>query len=78
MGFRMNCSHSRSYVSINATIYNSTHYSVIMATIDMNTIIQLDFSVLMFNRTAIMVNYVNYVDIYRTNVVGNTQYPINS
>ena len=78
MGFRTTCSDYRSYISINASVLNATHYSVDMATIDMNRVTQLDFSILMFNRTAIMATYINYVDIFITNMVGNTQYIIGS
>lgn len=42
-----------------------------MATIETNSLTQLDFSILMFNRAEIMLNYVNYVDILVLNIVGN-------
>jgi len=76
IGYRMKCSNQRSLISINSSFLNSTHFSVDMGTVDMNTVTQLDFSVLFINRTAIMKDYVNYVDITLLNIVGSTMIPL--
>ncbi len=71
-GFQTRAHSGRSYVSINATILNITHYTVNISTISNNSLLEIDFSIIMFNRASIQANYTVYQDIMISNVIGNT------
>lgn len=66
-----------SYFGINATVLNSTSYSVNISTSGNNILYFIDFSIIMFNSADISANYSVYDDIMMTSVVGNstTYYP---
>lgn len=75
-GFQIKAHSGRSYVSINATILNITHYTLNISTISNNSLSALDFSIIMFNRAPIQANYTVYEDIMISKVIGNTSYLI--
>ena len=75
-GFQLRAHSGRSYVSINATISNITHYLLNISTISNNSLSMIDFSVIMFNRASIQANYTAYEDIMISNVIGSTSYLI--
>jgi hypothetical protein len=68
-GFQLKPHSGRSFVSINATILNMTHYTLNISTISNNSLSGIDFSIIMFNRAPIQANYTVYEDIMIFNVI---------
>ncbi len=76
-GFQIAAQSGWSYFGINATLIDSSTYSVNISTSGNNILYFIDFSVIMFNSADISANYSVYVDIMTTSMVGNstTYYP---
>jgi hypothetical protein len=74
IGFKMIAYSGTSYFSLNASAYNTTHYSISVATWANNSLIEIYFSVVSFDRAAITANYTYYIDIILYNTVGNQSY----
>jgi hypothetical protein len=61
-----------SLFSINASVLNSTHYSLNVSTVGDSVLWFIQFAVVSFDRTAIVANYTVYLDIILSRIVGNS------
>jgi hypothetical protein len=71
IAFRLQAWSNRSSFSLNASLFNSTHYSLNVSTIDNDSLSEIAFSVLCFNRQILTMYYKVYVDLVLARIVGN-------
>ena len=74
IGFKMIAYSGTSYFSLNATALNTTHYTVTIATLSNNSLTEITFSLVSFDRGLITANFTYYIDLILYNTIGNQSY----